>query len=87
MNKYEEVRICCEVYRKARYSDSRQYRVLDAHHLGYWTPFRYVVQYLWSNEIGQEIWMCCRHGALIGTNTWSSAYSLMLDCEAKGVQS
>lgn len=86
MKKYEEVRICCEVYRKVRYSDSRLYRVLDSHHLGYWSPYRYLVQYLWINELGQEIWMCCRDGALIGANTWNAAYVLMLDCEAKGVQ-
>lgn len=74
------------IERAAWYSASGNYRVLDTKLLGYWTPNRYVVQVLWINEIGQEIWMCCRHcGAILGAKTIRRAQELAFSAEKDGV--
>lgn len=76
------------IERNAWLSKSGKYRVLDSKFLGYWTRNRYVVQYLWYNEIGQEIWMCVRYsGAILGAQTIRRAQELAFSAESEGLQS
>lgn len=53
------VRICEGVERKAWYSDSGLYRILECSGLGYATPYKYVIQYRYVGECGFS-WFICR---------------------------
>lgn len=86
--KKQVVKIGEGIERNAWISKSGKYRVLDSKFLGYWTSNRYVVQYLWYNEIGQEIWQCCWHcGAILGAKTIRRAQELAFSAESEGLQS
>lgn len=84
--KKQMVRIGEGIERNAWISKSGKYRVLDSRFLGYWSVNRYVVQYQWFDEDGNEHWQCVWYcGAILGAKTIRRAQELAFSAESEGL--